>query len=79
MERSVSVSVVGVLGLTLTPLSSGMTDGSPLKPRLTPGKHTLVKQQHETGGKSPGDASKGLLTFCIINRAVGTGPVSPLN
>lgn len=40
MDRSVSVSVVGVFGLTLTPLSSGMTEGSPLKPRLTPGKHT---------------------------------------
>lgn len=40
MDRSVSVSVGVVFGLTLPPLSSGMEEGSPLRPGRTPGTHT---------------------------------------
>lgn len=40
MERSVSVSVGVVFGLTLPPLSSGMEDESPLRPGSTPGTKT---------------------------------------
>lgn len=83
MDRSVSVSVGVVFGLTLTPLSSGMTGESPLKPGLTPGKDTLVKQQRKTVRRTIGDVyakkKKRSLTFGIINRAVRAGAVPPLS
>lgn len=40
MDRSVSVSVGVVFGLTLPPLSSGMEDESPLRLESTPGTQT---------------------------------------
>lgn len=46
MDRSVSVSVSVVFGLTPPPLSSGMEDESPLTPGSIPGTHTQGVNTH---------------------------------